>query len=88
MARRKMSWPNRLINAGLFALAFARPIQILLGSESFTNKAKRIQEEAIGQTGGGAPPGNLQVLANFYGPVAAAFVLFEVKKMAMKKFRF
>ncbi len=91
MARRKMSLPNRLINAALFALAFANPIRILLGGGDLQRKTELLLLDA---TAGIVRPGGKQgkfdagIAGRMYGPIAAAFILFEVKKAAMKKFRF
>ncbi len=91
MARRKMSLPNRIINAALFALAFARPLQILFGGGTGEQKARTIVSEATGGViaiSGAKGKFDTGTALRFYGPVGAAFALFEVKKMAMKKFRF
>ncbi len=86
MARRKSSLPNRLVNAALLLLAFARPIQLFLGNApDFAVKAI-VREATFGLAEGGKF--NAQTGLQFYGPTIASFVLFEVKKMAMKKFRF
>ncbi len=86
MARRKSSLPNRLVNVALLLLAFARPIQLFLGNApDFAVKAI-VRESTFGLADGGKF--NAQTGLQFYGPTIASFVLFEVKKMAMKKFRF
>ena len=74
---------NRAANLGLLLFAFSRPISMLLGGASIPF----IVDEA---TAGFAGQGRFRkdFAIRFYGPVAAAFVLFEVKKMAMRKFRF
>ncbi len=86
MARRKMSMPNRIINLALLALAFARPIQIFLAPIPMQAKLDTLLFDATA----GLVRGSFDKDAalKMYGPVGAAFVLFEVKKMAMKKFRF
>ncbi len=83
MARRKTSMVNRVANLLLLLLAFQRPIQLMLGGQK---NVPRLIEEATGGFSTGAF--NPRLAAQFYGPVGAAFILFEVKKMAMKKFRF
>ncbi len=83
MARRKTSMVNRVANLLLLLLAFQRPIQLMLGGQK--NVPRLIEEATAGFSTGGFNP---RLAAQFYGPVGAAFILFEVKKMAMKKFRF
>ncbi len=85
MARRKMSLPNRAINFALFLLAFARPLSLLIRSPSMGSIDTIINEGSLGLTKGKL---DLAAAGRFYGPVAAAFILFEVKKMAKQKFRF
>ncbi len=91
MARRKMSLPNRIINAGLFALSFARPLAIILGGGNTEQKMRTIVSEATGGViaiSGAKGKFDSGTALRFYGPAVAAFALFEVKKMAMQKFRF
>ncbi len=91
MARRKMSLPNRIINGALFALSFARPLAIMLGGGNFEQKARTIVSEATGGViaiSGAKGKFDTGTALRFYGPAVAAFALFEVKKMAMQKFRF
>ncbi len=86
MARRKMSTVNRAINFGLFLLAFSRPISILIRKPSSAGAMDIVNEATGGLASGGKF--NPAAVTTFYGPVAAAFVLFEIKKMAKQKFRF
>ncbi len=87
MTNRKMSLPNRLANAGLFALAFLpilRRIPMALGQPQ-----QFIREVSVIYSGGlSEGKFNPQLAAEAYVPVAMAFVIFEIKKAAMKKFRF
>ncbi len=83
MARRKTSMVNRVANVLLLLLAFSRPIQLMLGGRK--NIPRLVEEATAGFSTGGF---NQRLAMQFYGPVAAGFILFEVKKMAMKKFRF
>ncbi len=87
MAKRKGSLPNRLMNFGLFLLAFSRPLTLLFGPGSMQQKTTRIINEATFNTAGGGKF-DLSIGLRMYTPPIAAFALFEVKKMAMKKFRF
>ncbi len=86
MAKRKSSMVSRVINLALLALVFARPLQILFDGGNVAGKLDRLLTGATaGFNKGGLDKG---AALQFYGPVAAGFILFEVKKMAMKKFRF
>ncbi len=86
MAKRKSSMVNRVANLVLLLLTFARPIQIMTAQISTQSKIDTLVNEATA----GLAKGRFDQAAalRFYTPVAAGFVLFEVKKMAMKKFRF
>ncbi len=86
MARRKTSMVNRLINLGLLAFAFSRPLAILFGGGFTATAINRVTLEATAGLAGGSF--NKRLALQFYSPIAGAFVLFEIKKMAMKKFRF
>ncbi len=86
MARRKMSMVNRAINFGLFLLAFSRPISILIRKPNSAGAMDIVNEATGGLATGGKF--NQAVALQFYGPMGAAFILFEVKKMAKQKFRF
>ncbi len=90
MARRKMSLPNRLMNAALLLLAFARPISLFITRPTAQATAIIVAESTAGlvRIDGAKGRFNPQSAIQFYGPVIASFALFEVKKMAMKKFRF
>lgn len=91
MARKKSSLGNRIINFGLFLLAFSQPIRIAFSSVGAAEKIGVLTRQAtfgLVRTLGGRSKFDLNEGLQFYGPVAAAFALFEVKKMAMKKFRF
>jgi hypothetical protein len=70
---------NRLANFGLLLLAFKPALE-----EGLRGNVDVIIE---GYTAG-LSKGRFSraALMRWYGPVAAAFILFEVKKMAMKKF--
>lgn len=85
--RRKASWPNRLINAALLALALSpvlRRIPLLLG-----NPRQGVNDLMNIYTAGLASGRfNPSWAAEAYGPPAVSFILFELKKAAMKKFRF
>ncbi len=83
MAKRKMSLVNRVANLGLFILAFS---PILLNLQATIARPERILDLYTAGLNRGKFDKQLAIRA--YGPVAAAFILFEVKKMAMKKFRF
>ncbi len=90
MARKKSSVVNRVANLALLLLTFATPIRLALlgqwGAIVF-----RSTGGLAGNPQTGAPPTkklDFARLGEFYGPVAAGLILFEVKKMAMKKFRF
>ncbi len=75
---------NRVINFGLFLLAFSRPLTILARSpNNIPAAAQRIVKEATADGGRDLP-----LAVRFYSPAIGSVVLFEVKKMAMKKFRF
>ncbi len=79
--RRKSSLINRAINAGLLALAFKPALE-----EAMAGNFDILLE---GYTAGlSTGQFNKNTAARWYGPIAAAFILFEIKKMAMKKFRF
>jgi hypothetical protein len=77
---------NRLANAALLALAFAQPIRILMGSGTVNQKVDTLLAQATGGISKGRPF-TLQEAMEFYGPVGLAFLLFEVKKMALRKVR-
>ncbi len=82
MARKKSSIVNRAFNLGLLLLAFAPAIDKLL-------RGAPIQSYVDLYTAGLSKGRFSKEFAiQAYGPVAASFILFEVKKMAMKKFRF
>ncbi len=81
MARRKSSLVNRGINLGLLLLAFMPAITRAFAG-NFNDITRLYTADLINGKF------NKAFALEAYGPVAAAFVLFEVKKMAMKKFRF
>ncbi len=85
MARRKSSLPNRIINFALFMLAFSRPLSLIARSPSIGSINTILNEACFG-----LQSGKLDVAAGgrMYAPMLGAFILFEAKKMAMKKFRF
>lgn len=86
MARRKMSLANRVINAGLLALTFSPILARLpmLASNPQAGAASILNIYTAGLSNGAFNP---QAAAEAYGPPAAAFILFEIKKAAMKKFK-
>ncbi len=91
MAKKKSSLVNRVANLALFLLAFATPIQIFMSGAAMSTKIDRVIRGAtFGVAGsiGGTKAFSVQEGLQFYGPSIASFALFEVKKMAMKKFRF
>ncbi len=91
MAKRKSSLMNRVANALLLLLAFSQPIRIAMGPGAAVTKVGTIVRQAtfgLVRTQGGASKFDVNEGLQFYGPVVASFALFEVKKMAMKKFRF
>ncbi len=87
MAKRKSSTINRVINLGLLALTFSHAIRLAISGQF-----QRIIEDytlGLARSPPDLNPANIKARAAVaYGPVAAGFILFEVKKMAMKKFRF
>ncbi len=87
MAKRKSSIVNRGINFGLLLLTFSHAIRLAV-----EGKFQRIIEDytlGFARSPPDLNPVNIKArAAAAYGPVAAGFILFEVKKMAMKKFRF
>jgi hypothetical protein len=82
--RRRPRLINRLINAGLLALAFKQPLERFL-----TQTPQVAATETLKDVTGGLSTGKFDMnrAMLFWGPVITAFVLFEVKKMAMRKFR-
>ncbi len=86
MAKRKSSLPNRVANLLLLLLAFKRPIELAIAG----NIPQLMADVTLGATSpqGFSLASAKTILPRMYGPVIAAFVLFEIKKMAMKKFRF
>ncbi len=84
MARKKSSIVNRAVNLGLLLLGFSRVIELALRR----NFNGIVFEATAGMAGVGGGKLNLPAAGRLYGPMIASFVLFEVKKMAMKKFRF
>lgn len=87
MARKKSSMANRIANLLLLLLTFSPAINIAIKNINNTPEIMRRLQLAytgIGKDGTFA----ISRLAEGWAPVAVGFVLFEVKKMAMKKFRF
>lgn len=86
--RRKPRLITRAINAGLLALAFWPAIQRVLIQRQ--NPAVLLDLYSAGIASGvgrGGGQFSRALAAEAYGPIVAAFVLFEIKKMAMRKFR-
>lgn len=86
MGKRKMSLINRIINAGLLALTFA-PILTrlpLIASNPSAGAQSLLHIYTAGLVNGAFDPA---AAAEAYGPPAAAFIIFEIKKAAMKKFK-
>ncbi len=84
--RGKQGLASRLINAGLLALTFARPLEIIFKNIGNPGAIPTLilRGATFGLAGGGGF--SLDQGTRFYGPVAAAFALGAVKKFAMRKF--
>ncbi len=86
MAKRKMRLGNRVANALLLLLTFSPAINIAL--TNIGNTPELVRRLQLAYTGIGRDGSfKLSRLAEGWAPVAVGFVLFEVKKMAMQKFR-
>ena len=82
--RRKSSLINRGINAALLFLAFKPAIDIAL-----SGRRDAVDILTTGYTLGLSKGAfNQNLIGPWYGPVIASFVLFEIKKRLMRKFRF
>ncbi len=90
MANRKMSFGNRLINMGLLALAFLPVLQQI--PNLIANPKNAVGFLISRYSAGFIAPGPGKFVPAFaaeaYGPVGLAFILFEIKKHAKRKFRF
>lgn len=84
--RRKASLANRLINAGLFAFAFYPFIRMAL--RVATGRASMTDFTSLVTAGASVGQFDINNIMAAYGPTIGAFILFELKKMAMRKFRF
>ncbi len=84
---KKQGMFSKAINIGLTALAFARPLELLLtaaGRGSMSETAKVIVREAsFGLSEGGF---DLNAGLRMYTPVGAAYGLHELKKFASRHF--
>ena len=76
--RRRPSLLTKGINIGILALAFSRPIQMILGGSAIENIAT---EATAGLTKGGF---NKQFALRFYGPMVAAIVLKKAISMVRR----
>ncbi len=85
--RKRQGLFSKAINIGLTALAFARPLELILsasGRGAFSETAKVIIREASFGLSDGAF--NLETGLRMYAPVGAALGLHELKKFASKHF--
>lgn len=86
--RRKASLLTKAINVGVLALAFAKPIEILIGGGNISQKANNIVLHATagvaGEGGGGFDMG---MATSFYGPMVAAIVLKKAISMVRRTAR-
>jgi hypothetical protein len=88
--KRKRGTPskaNKAMNAALMGVAFAPAIRIVM--DNLDNTDNMMRELQLAYTGFGVD-GTFKAerLTQGYVPVVLAFVLFEIKKQARRKFRF
>ncbi len=85
--RRRASLLTKAINIGVLALAFAKPIDILLKGVDVPNQLVFHASAGLARLDGVAGRFNKDAAAQFYGPMVAAIILKKAISMVRRTAR-